>query len=75
MRYKTIAAVLVVVVALVALTGCTRVDLHASDEMREESVRLQGADSAEIDLLMGPGDLSIAGGARGLLVAKTILLG
>ena len=67
MRYKTILVAVTVATSLLVLTGCTKVDLRASDGMSEESVSLQGADSAEIDLLMGPGDLSIAGGARGLM--------
>ena len=67
MRYKTVAAVLVVAVVLVTLTGCTRVDLREADGVMQESVRLKGADSAEVDLRMGPGNLTISGGGRGLM--------
>jgi hypothetical protein len=60
-------AVLLVVAVLAFSAGCTRVDLTAEGERMTETVRAEGAKRAEAEITMGPGELTVTGGARALM--------
>lgn len=54
-------------VALLATVGCTRVDLREKADSTSERVRAMGAKRVEAEIHMGPGDLTITGGASTLM--------
>lgn len=65
---KTHLALAVLLIGLMAMTvGCRRVDLSEEGDKTTESVRAQGAERVEAEIHMGPGDLTVTGGATKLM--------
>ncbi len=65
---KTHLMLAVLLVAVLVLTvGCTRVDLGEEGDRTTETVRAEGAKRVEAEIVMGPGELTVTGGARALM--------
>lgn len=67
MHSKTIIAAIAVTGALMLLPGCTRIDLRETADKTQETVELGEAERAEVELSMGPGDITVTGGATELM--------
>jgi hypothetical protein len=65
---RTILVIAMIALVLVVLTaGCTRVDLREEADSTTERVTAKGAQRVEAEIRMGPGDLTVTGGAKALM--------
>jgi hypothetical protein len=65
---KTHLILALALVGVLALSvGCRRVDLREEGDRTTERVTAKGAERVEAEIHMGPGNLEIAGGARGFM--------
>jgi hypothetical protein len=67
MKRATVALVMTVAMLAVLTVGCTRVDLREEADSTSERVTAKGAERAEAEIHMGPGDLTVTGGAKALM--------
>jgi hypothetical protein len=68
-RRIAFTAVLAVVLLVAAATGCTFVRRTGPLQTESQTVELQGAETATVDLRMGAGELTVSGGGDALMEA------
>ncbi len=68
-NYKFIVSLLLLSVVLIAVAGCSEGERVGELQTKSETIELGSADSANVEINMGAGELEVSGGAADLLEA------